>query len=396
MRTATAWTAAAITLAAVCAGVWIDAVAGGNPVAVASAGMGTAAFALIGATIVARLPGNRIGWVMCGVGVAFAVHRLTASYAVAGFHRGWPAADWSAWYGSLGFTPSFLLAFVLLPLLYPDGRLPSPRWRPVLWAVALMLVSATVLAFTEPTLDPGGLGTIVDNRFHTEALNFLAPVVGVTVAIGFAACLFGGVAAIVVRFRRSSGGERQQVKWFLAAAVLPPVGFAVSTLPVLDPYQEHLWGAMVVGLPVAIGIAIFRYRLYEIDRLISRTVSYALVLATVAGIYIVGVVGLSTALRAVAGQAPSDLVVAGSTLVAAAAFTPARRRIQRAVDRRFNRSRYDSQRTIEEFATRLRDDVHLDALVAELRYVAAETMRPSSISLSLVTPPGRSEGLSAQ
>jgi hypothetical protein len=201
---------------------------------------------------------------------------------------------------------------------------------------------------------------------------------------------------MVVRLRRSSGGERQQVKWFLAAGVLPPVGFAVSTLPGLDPYQEHLWGAMVIGLPVAIGIAIFRYRLYEIDRLISRTVSYALVLATVAGIYIVGVVGLSTALRAVAGQASNDLAVAGSTLVAAAAFAPARRRIQRAVDRRFNRSRYDSQRTIEEFATRLRDDAHLDALVAELRNVAAETMRPTSISLSLVTPPGRGEGLSAQ
>jgi hypothetical protein len=139
---------------------------------------------------------------MCGIGAAFAIHRLPASYAVAGFHRGWPAADWSAWYGSLGFTPSFLLAFVLLPLLYPDGRLPSPRWRPLLWTAALMLVSATVLAFTEPTLDPGGLGTIVDNRFHTEALNFLAPVVGVTVAIGFAVGfrLGGSVQAALAAF----------------------------------------------------------------------------------------------------------------------------------------------------------------------------------------------------
>jgi hypothetical protein len=387
MRAHAAWVAASLTLAAVCGAVWIEGIAGGSASAAVILGAAALAFALVGAIIVARRPGHRIGWIMSGIGLAFAAQHLAATHAVIGIERDWPATGLSAWYGSWGFAPSFLLAFVLLPLLFPDGRLPSRRWRPVIVLAVLLLVGATVLAFAEPVLDPAGLGVEVPNPFHTDALAPIVPIVNRTVEVTFGLTLLGGVSAIVVRTRRSSGVERQQMKWFLAAAVLPPAGFAVSTAPVLDPYQEHLWAAMVVGLPLAVGVAVLRYRLYEIDRIISRTVSYALLFATLTAIYVAGVVGLGHVMRAATGRAVSDLVVAASTLAVAAAFAPVRRRVQAAVDRRFNRAGYDAQRTIERFAQRLREEVDLGALTEDLRTVSTETVHPASVSVWLAPTP---------
>jgi len=296
-----------------------------------------------------------------------------------------------AWAGTLCFAPIFTLVVVLLPLWFPTGRLLSPRWRLVAWSgLAFMLLSLVGNGLQPDVVAVSGVGTVdnpvaapaawtpwLDRLISLGAL-FLIPSIG------------GAVAAVVVRFRRARGVERQQLKWCSSAAALLPLPFIAGDLPEMGidapPILSEVLLILVLPLlPLSVGIAIQRYRLYEIDRIINRTLVYGLLTALLAAVY-AGVVLVLGQLFGGLGAEPPSWVVAGATLAVAALFQPARRRIQQAVDRRFNRPRYDATKTIEAFSIRLRDEVDLDTLSAELLAVVHQTMQPTTASLWLRPP----------
>jgi hypothetical protein len=278
---------------------------------------------------------------------------------------------------------------VFTPLLFPDGRLPSHRWRPVLWLAGATTAAAIALEAARPTLDLGG-GRNVGNPIGTAAAaNPMWSTVGDVVEDLLGVLVVVAVASLVVRFRRSHGDERLQLKWFTYGAALLPLTFLDSLLP--DPVSNLFFAAVVACLPVGAGIAILRYRLYEIDRLLNRTLVYGLLTALLAGVY-AGLVLLLGRLFGELGGRPPSWAVAGATLAVATLFQPARRRIQQAVDRRFNRRRYDAARTVEAFSARLRDQVDLATLSSELLAVVNQTVQPTSAALWLRPssgPPGR-------
>jgi hypothetical protein len=268
-----------------------------------------------------------------------------------------------------------ILPFVLL--LFPDGRLLSPHWRLVGWAAILSaVVTSAVMAFK-----PGPLqeAAYLDNPFAV-----LPPsAVGALAAIGIASILpvMGGASwSLVLRFRRAAGVEREQIKWLAFSAVpLVGAGFASAILP--DKLGQVLFVFLLLAVPVAVGIAILRYRLYDIDVLINRALVYGATTAGIAVAFFGGIVLLQALLRPITSG--SELAVAASTLASLALFQPLRRRVQNAVDRRFYRSRYDATRTLDEFGVRLRDEVDLDAVRGELVDAAARTVQPAHASVWL-------------
>jgi MFS family permease len=286
---------------------------------------------------------------------------------------------------------------LLLPLLYPTGRPPSPRWRPLAWlAVLVWLLSMTSWAFrpgpleaSEVAVAPNPVGIPGANQL-LEAADVIASTLSVPVFLA-------AVASVVVRFRRARGIERQQLKWFVYASLVVVVGFTLSsTLPTLVPgISELVLDLVVTGLslawPVALGIAILRYRLYDIDRLINRTLVYGLLTVLLGAVYVGLVLALGQVFGGIGSETPS-WAVAGATLAVAALFQPARRRIQQVVDRRFNRRKYNAAMTVELFSARLREQVDLDTLSVELLAVVDQTMQPTAASLwlrpSAQTPTG--------
>jgi hypothetical protein len=333
-------------------------------------------FPAVGALIASRHPRNPIGWMLIAFGL---MQVLTGGLT----YGRWgllvasttpPLVAEAMWLGNWIWAPSLTLLGVFLPLLLPTGSLPSRRWRPVVWvaglatavsvgAVAVALWPKRGLPLLEPTIELG----------WAEAV--FAAGVGVV-----ALCALAAVASLVMRFRHADGGERQQLKW---------VGFGagVAVAGIVAAFVDPLWSGLslalvfsaMLALPAAIGVAVLRYRLYEIDRIISRTVSYGLVTGVLAALYVGGVFLLTPLVAGVGGG--SELAVAAATLAVAAAFGPVRRRVQAAVDRRFNRARYDARRTVEEFAYRLRDEVDLDLLAASVREVARSTIQPTRVSI---------------
>ena len=275
------------------------------------------------------------------------------------------------------------LVFVFLPLLLPDGRLPSKRWRPVAWAGAALYAYPLAFAFL-----PGPLlwdEALSDNPLGIGSLAPFGDAIVVAWLTTVGLVLLGVAAAFVVRWRRSRGVERQQMKRFLAAAAVL-VGFGLLDLllgaaDVAYPLPTGWFGLAVLLMPVAIGTAVLRYRLYDIDRIISRTVSYALLTGVLAGTYLAAVLGLSRLLAPLG--AGSELSVASATLAAAAVFAPARRRIQTAVDRRFNRDRYDADQVVAAFRKRLRAEVDLTQVGEELVIATTRTVQPLGVFLWL-------------
>jgi len=270
---------------------------------------------------------------------------------------------------------------IFLPLYFPTGRLLSPRWRPVVWFGIGFLTFAVVGNALWPGPDPPLLGLApVPNPvvYLPEAkplLGLFRSLAGLCLLPGIA----GAIAALVVRFRRARGIERQQLKWFTYAAALAPVpGFAYELAPSIFGLLRTLILPLV---PVSVGIAILRYRLYEIDRIINRTLVYGLLTVILGLCYSAG--SLVFVLVAGAGSNPPSWLIAGATLAAAAIFRPARRRIQAAVDRRFNRRKYDTAKTIQAFSTRLREQIDLDTLSNELLAVVDQTMEPTRVSFWL-------------
>jgi hypothetical protein len=293
-----------------------------------------------------------------------------------------PGAIWAAWYQQQWWIPMFALIFVATPLLFPTGRLLSARWSPVAAVAALVIVALVLLAALQPTIKLQDQDYWVDNPIGVAGIPDpeTSRVAGVLLGL-LTACIVVAVICLVLRFRRSSGVERQQLKWVVYAGVLLlltiPVGmFLPATL------GDALWGLIIAFVPVAAGVAILRYRLFDIDRLINRTLVYGLLTAVLGLGYVGAVLVLGQVFGAV-GRDPPGWAVAGATLAVAALFQPARRRIQAVVDRRFNRRKYNAARTVEAFSARLRDEVDLDALSNELLGVVDQTMQPTTASLWL-------------
>jgi hypothetical protein len=345
------------------------------------------AFALIfvgvGALIATRHPGNGIGWIFLSAGVATGLAHLAGGYAdrwTAGEGGSATLGEAAAWYANLSWIPFVLVPATFLLLLFPDGRLLSRRWRPVAWCAALGIAGV----FVTSGLTPGAIDDYpqLQNPYAVES-SLLDPLAGLAF-LAVLAGLVGSSLSLVLRFRRARGVQRLQIKWLALAGTVAAVTFPVALLGMAF-MDSFLWevGIMlsVVALPTAAGIAILRHRLYDIDVVINRTLVYGALTATLAAVYVATVLVLQLALSGL--TAGSDLAIAGSTLAVAAIFRPARARIQEGVDRRFFRRRYDARRTLEEFSSRLRDQVDLAALDAELRGVVAETMQPAHVSVWL-------------
>jgi hypothetical protein len=339
-------------------------------------------FSVIGTLIASRQPRNPIGWILCGVGLAAALATFSHGYAEHWLDGGGGPdllGKSAAEYGEVSWIPLVLPCATFLLLLFPDGRLLSPRWRWIARAAAVGIVFGFVGSVLIPgkipdypeVINPYGLGSLSDPM---QALGFAA----------LAIALVGSPLSLIQRFRRADADERQQIKWLALAGAVAVVTLVVATagydaLGQVVPNIAILLS--VLGLPLATGVAILRYRLYDIDVVINRTLVYGALTATLAATYLGSVLLLQLALEGL--TAGSSLAVAVSTLGVAALFRPARARFQATVDRRFYRRKYDAQRTLEAFSARLRDQVDLGMLNSELSSVVRDTLQPAHVSLWL-------------
>jgi|SRR5215217_1971521 len=352
-------------------------------------------FSTVGAVIASRIPpDNPIGWLFCLVSLLFAVTYFSAEYAIytllAAPGSPLPAGEAAAWLGSWLWVLQ-LGAFLFMVLLFPDGRLPSRGWRPFAWLGVLSVLIGAFLG----AVSPGpimALGSI-HNPLGIESLpNVQQPlqmlmVVLIAVAAG----------SLLIRWISARGVERQQIKWFSYATALL-AGGAILQYAISEPLELVLLGwigrtlvlAGLAGIPISMGIAILRFRLYDIDIIINRTLVYGSLTATLLALYFGGIVLLQRVFVAFTGGR-STLAVVASTLLIAALFNPLRRRIQSFIDRRFFRRKYDARKTLEAFSAKLRDETDLQALNGELVGVVRETMQPAHVSLWL-HPDATSEG----
>ena len=350
-------------------------------------------FSTVGAIITPRLPPqNPIGWIFCSIGVIAGMRLFVSEYAIvtllaepSSVPAILPGGEVIAWISSWLWV-SHIGLFVFLALLFPDGRLPSSRWRPFGWLVGAVVLTGTVSVALWPETAAGF--DLVNHPLGIEvATDTMNPVETILYALGLVAA-----ASLLVRLRHSVGVKRQQVKWFAyAVAVLATsaiLAYVVSEsvrVVWLEWVSFMLVIASVVGLPVAVGIAILRYRLYNIDLLLNQTLVYGALTAVLAAVYFGSIVLFQMLFRAFTGQ-ESQLAVVVSTLAIAALFTPLRLRIQSFIDRRFYRSKYDARKTLEAFSAKLRTETDLDALSSELIEVIRETMQPTRVSLWLKLP----------
>ncbi len=347
-------------------------------------------FALVGARIGISQPGNRLAWLLLAVGLLGATWTVAISYVQFSLTRpvGLPGVEAAVWIVAWASGPMFPGVFVLLPLLFPDGKLPDRRWRVVLWLGLVGLALSTISG----AVQPGPVDNLpLDNPLGIDALAGPTRLIWEFGSIVMLPLVVAALASLVARFRRAGPVERHQITWIVAAIGLMIAITSVSQLLMVvvdedwDRDAESLMSfvqlAPVLLVPLAIGVAVTRYRLYEIDRIISRTVTYGLVTTVLISIY-----ALVATVPAALFDLQSDLLVAGATLVAAAAFGPVRRRIQALVDRRFNRSRYDAGQVMDRFAGRLQQELDLDELTTDLRGVVTHTVQPAHLSLWLREP----------
>jgi hypothetical protein len=344
-------------------------------------------FSTVGAFVASRRPENLVGWLLCLFALSESIQLFGAEYAIYALlahPNSLPAGEATAWISSW-ILPIIIGLSVFFILLFPTGRLPSGGWRPLAWlTVAFILVGAISGAFDSGPVE--GLGTIrnplgIDGfpNAYGAVADTMAPVLLVAAAI-----------ALFMRLRRAEGVERQQIKWFAYAAAATVIGlFLAYVIP--TPTGGSLWFdragyavliAVIPAIPISMGIAILRYRLYDIDIIINRTLVYGSLTATLVALYFGGIVLLQGTFLALTGE-QSTLAVVASTLAIAALFNPLRRRIQSFIDRRFYRSKYDARKTLEAFSVKLRDETDLQTLNNDLVGVVREMMQPAHVSLWL-------------
>src|SRR5215208_5396841 len=350
-------------------------------------------FTTIGALVVSRQPKNTIGWIFCAMGLLLTssvAGTQYAIYAVVSSPGSLPGEGTAAWLEAFLNGPIIITMFALLLLLFPNGWPPSHRWRAVLWLDLIAGVLLFVGSFKPGPMETSSLN--VANPFGIEQIGALLNVllyVGLSLALAVTAV---GAVSLMVRFRRSRAEERQQIKWFaFAGAIMCAViatGPVLWSLPPSSPGVTLIWPVLFLSaastIPVATGIAILKYRLYDIDVVINRTLVYGSLTALLALVYFGGVATTQAVFRVLTGQEQqAQLAIVVSTLVIAALFTPLRRRIQGFIDRRFYRGKYDARKTLEAFPAKLRDETNLDALSDDLAGVVRETMQPAHVSLWL-------------
>jgi putative flippase GtrA len=344
----------------------------------------SAAFAAAGWVLAFRRPANPLGWIMLGGAFFFALSEDASYYTVAdyGLRHGDLPLGGLALLAQPGWAPGIVL-LGLLVLLFPDGRLPSSRWRwlvatyaavGALWMAGTVVLTVRALADHGTQVDSGGNLLLLSG--HDPAAGWWNVLQNLFFPL-LIACWLASIASQALSFRRSSGERRQQLKWLLAgsAATLVAVGLAALLRSV--PWLSDVIGVIgFLALPVSIGVAVLRYRLFDIDRIVSRTLAYAIVTGLLVGVY-AGLVLLTTEVFGF----HTPVAVAASTLAAAALFTPVRRRVQRLVDRRFNRARYDAETTVAAFADRLKDAVNLDAARDDLATTVHQALEPAHLSV---------------
>lgn len=337
-------------------------------------GFATVVFVSVGAYVGSRVPQNAVGWLIGLFGLILGTYAFLETYGMAGL----PNADWLLWFASMLWLPALIIMLVFVPLLFPDGRLLGPRWRWFAWSAVI-----------------GGLLVWLGNAFAEDLLHeygFANPLQGdlprlvqeIALLAGTLLVLLGivaGVSAAVLRFRRSHGVVKQQMKWFAGSTLLLVPALLLQAWAYESGPRDlapvfFLLGSL--GIPLAIAVAILRYRLFEIDRIISRTASYAALVTVLGGLFAVGVVLVPNLVMS--GEAPPWLVAA-TTLLVAALFNPLRKTIQTSVDRHFNRSRYDVERVAKEFAGSLRDETDTDVVVTGWLETVSATMSPSSLGV---------------
>jgi hypothetical protein len=346
--------------------------------------MVTIGYSTVGAIVASRLPESPIGWLFCAIAFIFGVDHFSAEYAAYALlepTRSLPAGEVCAWLTSWVWVFGLGL-IVFLDLLFPNGRLPSARWRWFARFTVIALLPAAILAALSPGLITS---STLKNPLGIEGLpNATMPVQAFMYAL-----IVVGASSMLARLRHAGSVEQQQIKWFACATVVVISGVILKNVVYPPVGVAWVWwvgliltAVGVASSPVAMGVAIFRYRLYEIDILINRTLVYGSLTATLVALYFVGIVVLQSLFVVLSGE-KSTLAVVASTLVIAALFNPFRRRIQSVVDRRFYRRKYDARKTLESFSTRLRNETDLDAVSEDLVGVVRETMQPAHVSLWL-------------
>jgi hypothetical protein len=344
---------------------------------------------LVGALTASRKPANTVGWILLGGAVCLARQEFAREYAAYGLlvdPGSLLLVQPMAWLVSWIYAPGLLLLIAFLPLYFPDGRLPAPRWKWIALSAAFCTVSLAVVS----AILPGQIKNLqIVNPLGIEALRPVLDLLNAIITVALFAIVFAAVASLLVRFRRSVGEERQQIKWLLYAAAAIPAWFLINPLlsaafPALSDVAafELVDILLLAGTPIAIGVAILKYRLYDIDVVINRTLVYGTLTATLVALYFSGIVVLQRIFVLLTGQ-QSTIAIVASTLLIAALFTPLRRRIQSFIDRRFYRSKYDARKTLEAFSAKLRDETDLDALSDDLVGVVKETIQPAHVSLWL-------------
>ena len=344
----------------------------------------SAAFAAAGWVLAFRRPANPLGWIMLGGAFFFALSEDASYYTVAdyGLRHGDLPLGAVALLAQPGWAPGIVL-LGLLVLLFPDGRLPSSRWRwlvaayaavAALWMAGAVVLTVRALADHRTQVDSGGNLLLLSGNdpaagWWNVLQNLFFPLL--------IACWLASIASQALSFRRSSGERRQQLKWLLAGSAATLVALGLAALLRSVPWLSDVIGVIgFLALPVSIGVAVLRYRLFDIDRIVSRTLAYAIVTGLLVGVY-AGLVLLTTEVFGF----HTPVAVAASTLAAAALFTPVRRRVQRLVDRRFNRARYDAETTVAAFADRLKDAVNLDAARDDLAKTVHQALEPAHLSV---------------
>ncbi len=337
----------------------------------------SAVFGVVGFVVAWRQPRNPLGWIMLGIAFFFTLSEDASFYAVAdyGLRHGRLPLGWVAMLAQPGWAPAIVLIGVTL-LLFPDGRLPLPRWRWVLWvylavaglwiAGALEVTAGAIISHRIQVDSSGNLLLLSGTNHAAEWWNLVQILFFPSLGLAWLVSLGGQVAS----YRRSSLERRQQLKWLMGGGTICVVGGALGVF-VVSGIVSSVGSLVLLALPVSMGVAILKYRLYDIDRIVSRTLAYAIVTGLLIAVY-AGLVLLAIEVLRLA----SPVAVAASTLAAAALFNPLRRRVQRLVDRRFNRARYDADQTVAAFAARLKDAVDLDAVRADLAGVVQAALEP--------------------